>query len=233
MKSNLKLLIMKTLENKIYTSIFLVTMFVCSSFIIEAQKAEFGLRFMPTFTSFGLRSSSGGTVSGEVTLGYGIGALLGFNFSDNVGVQGELIYSTLNQKYKEQDVEQNIKLKYINIPLLLSLNTGKTNAVNLNIVAGPQIGISVGSKLLTSGGNGSSQAVLSVKKGDLGFAYGAGLDFGITADQLFRLGLGFRGVLGIIDISDNSGSTSTNSYYILDRTHLKTYSGYIGVSILF
>ncbi len=164
-------------------------------------------------------------------MGYGVGAFLGFNFTEHVGIQVEGIYSTITQKYKEQDVENKIKLKYLNIPVLLSLNTGKSRIINLNIVAGPQMGISVGSDFST--GSDSSHAVLSVKKGDIGLAYGAGLDFGLNELKNLRLGFGFRGVLGLFDISDDNGSTTTESYYVLDRNRIKTYSAYIGLSYLF
>jgi len=202
---------------------------------VNAQKAEFGMRFMPTVSNFDMQTSSGGTVNGEVTLGYGVGALLGFNFSDHVGIQGEVIYSSLNQQYKEEDVEYKVNLKYINIPLLFAFNTNKSGPVNLNLVGGPQIGISVGSDVFTSGSNGTSdsQPVVSVKKGDLGLAYGAGVDFGLNPSGNLRLGIGFRGVYGLLDISDNSNTTTTDSYYVLDRTHMKTYSLYTGLSLLF
>lgn len=213
-------------------SLFVLLAFVPQ--ILNAQKGEFGVRFMPTISSLDVQSSSGGQISGDATVGFGAGIFLGFNFSDNFGLQGEAIYSTLNQKYTEDDVEKEIKLEYINIPLLLSFNTGKLKPVNFNVVAGPQIGISVGSELFTSdGGDPDNEAVLSVKKGDLGFAYGAGFDFGLNAARTFRLGLGFRGVYGLIDISDNSNNNSTNSYYVLDKAHIKTYSVYLGVSFLF
>lgn len=200
----------------------------------NAQKGEFGVRFMPTISSLDVQSSSGGQISGDATFGFGAGVFVGFNFTDHFGLQGEVLYSTLNQKYNEDDVEKEIKLEYINIPLLLSFNTGKLKPVNFNVVAGPQIGISVGSELFTSdGGDPNNEAVLSVKKGDLGFAYGAGLDFGLNTAQTFRIGLGFRGVYGLIDISDNSNNNNTNSYYVLDKAHIKTYSAYLGVSFLF
>lgn len=217
----------------IYTSV-VALLFVTAS-KVNAQKAEFGMRFMPTISSFDIQSSSGGKVEAEATLGYGVGALLGFNFSDHIGVQGEVIYSSLNQKYTEQDVETKINLKYINIPLLLSFNTNKSGPVNLNLVGGPQIGISVGSDVFTTGSEGTndSKALVSVKKGDLGLAYGAGVDFALSPSGLFRLGLGFRGVYGLLDISDNNSSTTTDSYYVLDRTHMKTYSLYTGLSLLF
>ena len=213
-------------------SLFVLLAFVPQ--ILNAQKGEFGVRFMPTISSLDVQSSSGGQISGDATVGFGAGIFVGFNFSDNFGLQGEAIYSTLNQKYTEDDVEKEIKLEYINIPLLLSFNTGKLKPVNFNVVAGPQIGISVGSELFTSdGGDPDNEAVLSVKKGDLGFAYGAGFDFGLNAARTFRLGLGFRGVYGLIDISDNSNNNSTNSYYVLDKAHIKTYSVYLGASFLF
>jgi hypothetical protein len=213
----------------------LVTIALLSTATLQAQqKGEFGVRFMPTVSNFDIQTSEGGQVSGEATIGIGAGIVLGLNFSDHIGIQAEAIYNTLTQKYREQDVDREIRLKYLNIPLLLSLNTGKTKPVNFNAVVGPQIGISVGTELFTNDINDpDDEAVLSVKKGDLGFAYGAGLDFGLNTAKTFRLGFGFRGVFGLFDISDNSNSLTTDSYYILDRTHLKTYSGYAGVSFLF
>lgn len=221
--------------SKIATAIILFLFILALPLKGIAQYGEVGLRFMPTFTAFDAKTSDGGTIQGEVTLGYGGGLLLGYHFSEYVGVQGEIIYTSISQKYKEMDTERRIDLKYINIPLMLSLNTGKTKLVNFNIVGGPQIGLSVGSNLTTTGDDGTntSEAVLSVKKGDLGLAYGAGVDFGLNAARTLRLGLGFRGVYGLFDISDNNNSNTTDSYYILDRTKIQTYSGYLGVSYLF
>jgi hypothetical protein len=47
------------------------------------------------------------------------------------------------------------------------------------------------------------------------------------------MGIGFRGVLGLIDISDDSQNASTQDYYVLDKNRMRTYAGYIGVSYLF
>jgi hypothetical protein len=201
---------------------------------LDAQKMEFGLRFMPTFSSFEVFTPGNGRQIGDYTNGYGFGAILGFNFTDHVGIQVEAIYSAIGQKYTEVDVERKINLKYVNVPLLLSLNTGKSKVVNFNLVGGPQIGVSVGSNIFTKkNGNDNTAGVLSVKKGDLGFAYGAGLDFGINSARTTRIGLGFRGVQGLFDISDNNSTLSTDGYYLLDRTKVKTYAVYAGLSFLF
>ena len=111
-------------------SVAITALLFIFTFNANAQRAEFGLRFMPTYSSTDIQISSGGTVQGNATLGFGAGALIGFNFSDYIGVQGEFIYSSTTQKYKEEDVERKITLKYVNIPLMLSLNTGKTKAFN-------------------------------------------------------------------------------------------------------
>ncbi len=201
----------------------------------SGKMCEIGVRFMPTFSSFQMRGSGGNTISGSVTFGYGVGAIAGLNFSDHVGIQGEILYYSISQKYKESNVTREVNLRYVNIPLLLSLNTGKSKPVNLNFVVGPQIGISAGGNVHTSGGDGTTtaDAILVVKKGDLGFAYGAGLDFGLNSARTFRLGVGFRGVYGLFDISDDSRSANTNEFLILDKSHVKTYSGYLGLSLLF
>ena len=219
-------------------SILTLTILLGITVLISAQdntyKGEFGLRFMPTISNFDVQTSTGGTISTDAEVGIGFGAFVGLNFTDHIGIQAEIIYSQLSQKYTENDFERQIDLDYINIPLMLSYNTGKDKPVNFNIVAGPQIGLSVGSELFTSNnGDPDNLAVLSVKKGDLGFAYGAGLDFGLNANRTFRLGVGFRGVYGLFDISDDSNNISTNNYFVLDKTKLKTYSAYGGVSFMF
>ena len=196
---------------------------------------EFGFRFMPTFSSFDMQTSSGGTVKGEVTLGYGTGAVMGFNFSNHVGVQGEIIYNSLSQKYKDQGLQREINVRYINIPLLLSLNTNKSNPVNLNMVLGPQFGLNIGSSIKSSSGSSADTltTVLSTKKSDFGFSYGAGLEFMLNSTKSIRLDVGFRGVYGLVNINNTNQSSDQNTYYILNRATVRTNSVYMGFTFLF
>ncbi|HEY0029907.1 MAG TPA: porin family protein [Bacteroidia bacterium] len=201
------------------------------------RSGEFGVRFMPSFSRMEFRNLDGETVKGDVVLSYGYGALLALN-SKHVGVQLEAIYNSYAQKYKDHDMERKVNISYLNIPLLLTLNTDKSKVVNLSAAIGPQMGINVGSKLETTGTNNTNNgdslhAVLAVKKADLGFAYGAGLEFAVNPPRTVRINLGFRGVYGLIDISDKSKTVATDSYLILDRTNMETYSGYIGLSFIF
>lgn len=214
--------------------VIIISLSVILSTRLNAQKAAFGLRFMPTVSNFNLKTSSGGTIKGEMNLGIGAGILLGFNFNEHVGINAELMYSTYSQKYTEQNLERKITLRYVNIPLMLSLNTGITKPVNFNITAGPQIGISAGSTFTTKGGDATTTFnTVTIRKGDLGFAYGAGLDVALNTMKTTRFALGFRGVLGLIDVSADNRNQVNNSYYVIDRVQLKTYSIYFGFTFLF
>lgn len=200
----------------------------------------FGVRFMPTVSYLKVQDVEGNAIKGDAVLSYGYGGLIGLNFNRFIGLQLEVLYSTLSQKYIDHALERQIDLNYINIPLLLSLNTNRMKVVNFNIVAGPQVGINVGSTLKTTesgngNGNGSTnaQAVLAVKKSDFGIAYGAGLDFALNRARTIRLDLGFRGVMGLIDISDRNQTMETNSYYVLQKKETRTYAGYVGFTFLF
>jgi len=225
---------MKISKNKIISGLSVAALVFIFVFQVKAQNFEIGLRFMPTFFSIEMKNSSGGNVTGEGVVGFGIGGFFGYNFSEHFGVQGEIIYSTIGQKYEELDVVRQVNLAYINIPLLFSYNTGKTEPVNFNIVLGPQIGINAGTNLkINNTGPTVKEAKLTVMASDLGIAYGAGVDFGLNSAKTIRLGAGFRGVYGLIDISDNSQTLVTNQYFILDKTKIITYSAYVGLSWLF
>jgi opacity protein-like surface antigen len=202
----------------------------------DEQSAYIGLRFYPTVSSLEVQGDSSASgeavvIKTEATLGYGFGGVIGYNFNKHIATQAEVIYSSLSQNYVDPNRpgENRIDLSYLHIPLLLVLNTNSTSPVNLNLAVGPQIGILVGSKFEsgTPGDTVSATAVLNAKTGDLGVAYGAGIDFNLG--PVVTLGVGYRGVIGLLDISDDSATKTTDQYYILDKSKVKTYAGYIGI----
>lgn len=224
---------MKNLKLKLVYRLLPLTLLLISAIRTNAQdKVIIGFRLMPTISSLKMNSSSGGSVKGEAVLGFGIGGVVGFNFSEYVGVQGEVIYNSISQKYKEPNAVRQVNLRYINIPILLSLNSGRYKRMNANFVVGPQMGISLGSKISTTGSD-TAQAILAIRKGDFGFGYGGGVDFGLNTRKTLRLALGFRGVYGLVDISNTTNTENQNSYYIIDKTNVQTYSVYTGITLLF
>jgi len=203
----------------------------------DFKKGYIGVRALATLSSLRVRNIDNSTVATDFIVGYGGGGVLGMNFNQHIGAQLELLYSALAQKYKDNSgITRKLNVSYVNVPLLLMLNTDASRGVNLNVCAGPQVGINTGSSVKTESENSSDaidtvHAVLAVKTGDIGFAYGIGLDF--LLGPSLKLSIGYRGVQGLVDISDNSKNATTNDYYILDRAHVNTYSGYAGLAVLF
>jgi len=201
------------------------------------RHGEFGLRYMPTFSSLRLRGSNGETINGEITMSHGWGLMGALNFSRHIGLQAEINYHEINQKYKDQGLNREVNVSYLNIPVMHSINTYKEAPVNLNFVVGPQFGFNVGAETSgdTSGNADAAQATVGAKAGDVGAAYGAGLEIMLNDNHTLRLDLGFRGYYGLVNMSadqtNNSGSTET--YNVLLNASRKTYAGYLGLTFLF
>jgi opacity protein-like surface antigen len=197
------------------------------------RMVEFGIRYMPTFSGLDLNAYNGDVVKGKVTLRQGFGVLLGLNLNNHIGVQGEINYYKVSQNFRDLNLDNEINIKYINIPVLLSINTNKAMRVNLNVVAGPQFGINVGSNIKTTGtGDGENiRAVAAVKKGDIGLAYGAGLEFALNENHTARLDLGYRGFYGMVNM--NASNSGSDTYNVIVKASRKTNAVYIGLTLLF
>jgi len=203
------------------------------------NRVEFGIRYMPLFTSLNLHTDNGSTASGNVTLSHGAGIALGINFSKNVGIQGELNYYQTSQTINDYSNNQNynVGMGYVNVPLLLSINTDKRRAVNLNLVAGPQLGFNVNSSVKTTSYGEGANVNASVSKGnnDLGLAYGAGLEFALNRPHTFKLDLGYRGFYGLVDVGAKQTYSSSNSaaYNIFVKGSRQANGAYLGLRFAF
>lgn len=208
---------------------FLSTNFATAQDTNSAPVLELGIRYMPTFTSFDVQTYNGQVIEGDIKIRHGFGGMLAINFGPHIGIQGEVNYYQVSQDYRDNSLDRTVKLRYINIPVLLSINTNKAGIVNLNFVAGPQFGINVGSKLQTSGtdNTGTLQATVAMKKGDVGFAYGAGLGIG---NQNVRFDLGYRGFFGFVKISDDAGE---GFYNVVVNASRQSHGAYVGITFLF
>jgi len=199
----------------------------------DLRHVEFGVRYMPTFSSMDINTSNGDVIQGSFTLSHGFGIMTAINFNKHVGLQAEINYYQANQKYADGSLNHDLRINYFNIPVLLSLNTDKTAPVNLNLVAGPQFGINAGSKFETTGSSGTdtTTAVVALRKGDVGLAYGAGLEIALNSDHTFRLDFGFRGFYGLVDMDATDNGQGT--YNVIVHASRKTYAGYAGLTWMF
>jgi hypothetical protein len=188
---------------------------------------------MPTFAKLDLKTYDGGTSVGSAKINHGFGIMLAYNLGKNVGLQGEINYYALNQKYVDRSLNREVEVKYLNIPLMLSFNTNKTMPINFNVVVGPQFGLNIGSSVSDNGviSSDTLQAVVAVKTGDVGFAYGAGFEFAANKAHTIRFDVGYRGYYGLVDMDGTK--TGTDNYNVILKTSRKTYGGYIGFTFLF
>lgn len=198
------------------------------------RSVELGVRYMPTFSSMSLRTYEGDVVKAETSMSNGYGFMLGVN-SKHVGLQGEVNYLKISQKYKDRNLDRVVDISYLNIPVLLSLNTDKSKMVNWNVVAGPQFGINIGAETTSSGGEStdSLKAVVAIKKGDVGLAYGTGLEFMLNKKHSVRLDLGFRGFYGLVDMREKNTDNDPNTYNVVVKASRRAYGGYLGLTFLF
>jgi hypothetical protein len=158
---------------------------------------------------------------------------LAVNLSKHFGIQGEVNYYQVSQSFRDQDLTNKVKIRYLDIPLLISLNTNKEKMVNFNVVAGPQFGLNIGASIKSSGTGDPEDldAVVAVKKGDVGLAYGAGFGFALNSDHSVRLDIGYRGFYGLVDI--DADKTGDNSYNVIAKASRKTNAVYAGLTFLF
>ncbi len=199
------------------------------------RHGELGIRYMPTFSSLRVRDAGGNAIQGQLSMSHGWGIMGAFNFNHHVGIQAEINYHQINQKYKDQGLDRQVNVSYLNIPVLLSLNTDKAAPVNVNFVVGPQFGFNIGASVSgdSSGNTDEATATVGAKGGDVGAAYGAGLEFMLNDDHTLRFDVGFRGYYGLIDMSADQTSSNPDTYNVLLSASRKAYSGYIGLTFLF
>ncbi len=205
-----------------------------------------GTRVLGSVTNFKINTSENNNVSvakTSATLGYGFGGYVGANLTKNFALQLEVMYNTLSQKYVDKGLDRRIDVSYINIPLMLVLNTNISKPVNFNITAGPQVGINVGAKIKgkSSGDTEIVNTKFAVKPTDFGVAYGAGLDFRVV--PALSVGVGYRGVTGLVDISDKNstatysttqnGVTTTHTVVVLDKSKVTSHGAYVGLRLNF
>jgi hypothetical protein len=151
--------------------LFLIA-FTLVSITSFAQGLDFGIKAGANFSSI----TDASNVSNKT--GFLIGVFAGVKFNDNVGIQGDLLYSQQGADFNPEKIDLN----YVNIPVVIKYFVVK----GLNIQAGPQFGFIVDDNIKDVFGN-----IVEAESFDLTGVVGAGYDFpmGIRADARYNFGL--------------------------------------------
>lgn len=195
---------------------------------------ELGLQVMPTYTTFSMSGWDGSKVEGDAIIGLSRSAVVAITLNPTLAITTEIVYTTFKKEFSHHGIPKRLNVNYISVPIMATINASKMSKVNVNLVIGPQFGINAGSAVESANGNepDSLQSVWQVKQGEMGVAYGAGLEIALNSSRSFRLTTGFRGISGFLNVADNSSSTAV-LYGRSNRVNVHMYSIYAGLSWLF
>jgi Outer membrane protein beta-barrel domain len=138
------------------------------------------------------------------------GAFAQIQITELFSVQPELVYSKQGNGYETNGVKESINLGYMNIPIMLQLNTKK----GFSFEAGPELGFLISAKYKEDG---------TVKKDvkQLFKSTNLSLGLGLLYRTKIGVGFGFRYNIGLTNISTEANVVS------------KSTGGQLGVSYKF
>lgn len=170
-------------------------------------------------------------INGSESSAYGLSMdlFIGNHFS----IGAEFNYAKYQQSLADMDNRRtDIRLNYLEIPVLLGLHSDYGRTFSIFLEAGPQFSLNMGTSLREDQGADSSyHAVLAVKPVRLGLAIGGGVEMDFGRKKGVHLGLGLRGVKGFTKIDDTLRGIGEKEYYILNNASLNTLSPFVSLKI--
>ena len=156
-------------------------------------------------------ATTGGTdASSQSINSFNAGILATFDVAGLLALQPELLYTMkgYNASYPVPEVIGPIpfgsgnltgKISYLEIPVLLKLNTSSLGIIRPNIFAGPEVAFKLSSKA-TSGSPSSEQDLQNINSTDFGIIVGAGININLPITTI------------MVDIRYDIGMRNLNSY---------------------
>jgi hypothetical protein len=138
-------------------------------------------------------------------VGFNVGALVGYNFTDMLGLQSGLMLNTRGAQEDAEGYKVSINIYELQVPLFLTGTFAISDDFKIKANVGPTFGIGVSGKLKMEYGSESETMDLykkeegedksMAKRFDLGVAFGVGAEF-----KNIYLGVGYD--LGVTNISN-------------------------------
>ncbi len=160
--------------------------------------AQTGIGIKAGMTSYAIKSSIDDQSYIPAALHFG--AFAQINITEIFSVQPEILYCQQGNKYETNGVKESRNLDYVNIPVMLQLNTKK----GFSFEAGPEFGFLMSAKYKEDG-----KVISDIKKEfkSSNFSLGVGLVYRMK----FGLGFGFRYCIGLSNISTATNITEKNT----------------------
>lgn len=135
-------------------------------------------------------------------LGYQVGGVAEFGFTENFSIQTELLFYSRGMKF--EDVDAGIKMNYLGIPVLAKYAFKAFGLTKVYAIGGIYNDVRTKGEWYDQTG-GTSDLGAGFKKYDWGFSFGCGAEYP-TDYGIF--GLDFRYNIGMKDLHDEAGDTA-------------------------
>ena len=152
---------------------------------VNAQDVNFGAKAGVNFAS--ITGDDIGELDSKTS--FHVGVVAEIVISEKFSFQPELLYSAQGATLSGFDVDVDLNLDYLNLPLMAKFYVGE----GFSLEAGPQVGYLLSAKVKASGvGESEEEDIKDVVKGiDFGVNFGIGykLDIGLNFGARYNLGL--------------------------------------------
>lgn len=132
--------------------------------------------------------------------GFTIGASIDFSIpAAPIGIETGAYYSQKGAKASDGGFTSNLKIDYIEVPVLAKINLGPPGPISPHLIAGPYAGFNINADAEVSDGSGSVSGDVSDDVEDIEFGgmAGLGLEFNLAVTKLsaqFRYSAGFTSI---------------------------------------
>jgi opacity protein-like surface antigen len=176
----------------------------------RAPTDGWGLKGGLTFTNLDLNIPDF-NVSAKSQTGFTAGAFYGIRLAGPLHVDIEGLFTTKGAKYDLEDLENRIRLTYLEVPVLARVGVFRAGRTTGYVSGGPSFAFKL--KEVQEEDGEETPRSNDAKKYDVGFAFGGGVSFG-------RWIVDARYTLGVTDIVDveaqfSGPSTAKNRFFAL------------------
>ena len=172
-------------------------------FALDHSRVYYGVRIGASFSNLDFYK-----VDLNTKVGLTLAAIVGLRVSDSVPVFLESGFYYNGRGARKKDLKVN--LNYLELPILIKYGIRVSDPVTIIPFVGPYFGIAVSGKASGKFGelevDGSPFIDGGIKRGDMGFKFGAGVEY-----NMLYLELGYQ--IGVADIGKNPNETRTNSFF--------------------
>ncbi len=178
---------------KIFMSALALVFMTGSATTVMAQKGlSLSVKATPQF-SFLQNSddNDNSAIDKKATFNANFGVGAGYNFTNNVGLGLDVLYSFQGQKSKVVGLEAHQKLEYLKIPVYFSYNTDDSKPVSFFGKIGPQVSFLTNAKLAVGGSDLFVKNKGQFEKTTFGAMANAGVQFKLNQKLFLQTGLQF------------------------------------------